>query len=307
MLLNSMVCYCESSAAACGNNINIEDALHEFFMRNDIATWKCFLEYKDERLKTLLWVDRTLFVYTRKITNSIPEMWKFIFTEDDPEFLITSMAPRTSLCLDGNTTVKECYTYLVSCKYIRNDSAVVKWTVDLDKPVSDNWSQICARYKTIYNPVLQDFARSFIHRSYYTNIDVAEFKTNVSPMCTFCQSERETLIHLYWNCPHVMSLWTKVNLLVFDHIVEDPFDKYHWLLSDFQVRVILIISVITKYEIFLARLNEWPVSYERILDRIQREKNNHLERTHPDKMTQFYEFWGVLISDSVFKAEKEKY
>lgn len=35
-------------------------------------------------------------------------------------------------------------------------------------------------------------------------------KINESPMCTFCNSENETLIHLFWHCPIVKKFWEDI-------------------------------------------------------------------------------------------------
>ena len=131
MLLDSMVCYCEP-VARCFNDIILEDNIHAFLMLNGIATWKTFLEYHDERLQPLLHFDKYLAANLCRIKPSIPYMWRFIFTANDPNFPIASVAPRPLLCLDGTTTVKECYNYLVSQKFCVNDLAIVKWTVDLE-------------------------------------------------------------------------------------------------------------------------------------------------------------------------------
>ena len=40
-----------------------------------------------------------------------------------------------------------------------------------------------------------------------TNKAVNRFVATVQPNCTFCQSEIETILHLFWECPSVIAVW----------------------------------------------------------------------------------------------------
>ena len=44
-----------------------------------------------------------------------------------------------------------------------------------------------------------------------TNVNVAKWDSNVSESCTFCEQEKETLIHLFWKCPCEQRIWTALN------------------------------------------------------------------------------------------------
>ena len=152
-------------------------------------------------------------------------------------------------------------------KYVINDAAITKWTIDLDTTgILVKWDKICTKLLVIRNPKLQDFGRPFLHRSYYLNVQVAGFIPDVSPKCTFCKTVDETLIHLYWQCKHVKSLWSKVQTFVVENISEEEsMNAYSCLLTDFDCHVLVLISVIVKYRIFLARLNQWKPSYVQVL------------------------------------------
>ena len=179
LLLDSMVCYCEP-VAECFDNIEIEDTIHAFLVENGFYTWRLFLDYFDERIVPIQLVYTDIMFCIIRIKINIPEMWKFIFEEDTlviniPEMwkfifeedtlVIPSTAPRPTLCLDGITTAKECYQYLVSQKCTINDAAITQWTVDLEiAGIRENWSKICSKLNVVRNPGLQDFARSFLHR-----------------------------------------------------------------------------------------------------------------------------------------------
>ena len=121
-------------------------------------------------------------------------------------------------CLNGLGTPKQFYLWLIDRKAKSKDSAITKWTVDLDiSGISEQWMYICKRLNFIRNPSLQDFARSLLNRAYYTNVQRAEFSP-VSPKCSFCNEQDETFIHLFWDCPRVQLLWNRVKSLCMEYL-----------------------------------------------------------------------------------------
>ena len=88
------------------------------------------------------------------------------------------------------------YRWLLENKFKVKSKAITAWTVDLQvEHIPENWTKICKRYFVVYNPVLQDFAHSFLLRSYYLNTHLSQF-TDISEKCTFCMVETETIMHI---------------------------------------------------------------------------------------------------------------
>ena len=66
-----------------------------------------------------------------------------------------------------------------------------------------------------------------------TNVQLKWYKIKESERCTFCESEKETLIHLFVRCKYVQPLWemiteifginsiTEVQVL-FNHVANNP-------------------------------------------------------------------------------------
>ena len=105
---------------------------------------------------------------------------------------------------------------------------------------------------SIRNPKLQDFGRSFLHRTYHLNPTINLYRPDVSSKCTFCHEVEETILHLYWECKYSKVLWTKIKTFVFENISEDVvMSPQSCLLSDFPIRILVLLSVIVKYRIFL--------------------------------------------------------
>ena len=79
-----------------------------------------------------------------------------------------------SLCVEGQVTVRMFYRWLLENKLKVKSKAITAWTVDLQvEHIPENWTKICKRYFVVYNPVLQDFARSFLLRRRVRNTSVS--------------------------------------------------------------------------------------------------------------------------------------
>ena len=55
-----------------------------------------------------------------------------------------------------------------------------------------------------------------LHRYYPTNEFIHKFKTDVSPVCSFCKEEVESFPHLFYSCSHSSEFWTEISLLIFE-------------------------------------------------------------------------------------------
>ena len=54
---------------------------------------------------------------------------------------------------------------------------------------------------------LNIFQFKFLHRRLPTNFFLHKITIKDSDRCTFCEEERETLIHLFWNCNLISLFW----------------------------------------------------------------------------------------------------
>ena len=74
--------------------------------------------------------------------------------------------------------------------------------------------EIYIPYVTSYYPYLIDtnlciFQYKIMSNVLYLNEKLFKFKIVSSPFCSFCNSEDETPIHLFYSCNQVESLWSK--------------------------------------------------------------------------------------------------
>ena len=73
-------------------------------------------------------------------------------------------------------------------------------------------------YKLPFFSTIESKLRSFQfkinHNIYYTNEKLKQVKKSDTDLCSFCNEEKETLIHLFVNCKHVKVLWMFANQLI---------------------------------------------------------------------------------------------
>ena len=63
-------------------------------------------------------------------------------------------------------------------------------------------------------------------RSQFTNYRVNKFNINVSPLCTYCKLEHETITHLYFLCPVIQTFWQSLRDWLKEYSVELRIDIF---------------------------------------------------------------------------------
>lgn len=88
-----------------------------------------------------------------------------------------------------------------------------KWGNMLQTQVDDE--TICKIFENIkfitLSTKLRGFMYRLIHFAILTNTKLSEWKVVESDLCTFCNTEPETYIHLFWECPVAKQLWNQVS------------------------------------------------------------------------------------------------
>ena len=49
-----------------------------------------------------------------------------------------------------------------------------------------------------------------LHHCLTTNRSVSKFKPEQTDLCEFCRKKSESIIHLFWQCPHIQQFWTNL-------------------------------------------------------------------------------------------------
>ena len=104
--------------------------------------------------------------------------------------------------------VKPFYDILVNDMYIRPKSEL-KWEEDLNFERDNNWWQKQNHLvKVMTNDInLRWFQYRIVHRILGTNSFLNRIGILESGLCTFCNEQSETILHLFWTCNRVSAIW----------------------------------------------------------------------------------------------------
>jgi len=91
-------------------------------------------------------------------------------------------------------------------------ACVRKWSLSFDNL---EWNKIFnLSYMTTRDSQLRWFQIKLLHRLIPTNRYLHMRRLKDNAYCTFCDSEEENLMHLFWNCRFSMSLWKDLESLL---------------------------------------------------------------------------------------------
>ena len=83
-----------------------------------------------------------------------------------------------------------------------------KWQNDLMIPADHQWTTVYTQpYKITKDTNLQWFQYRILHRIIATNTFLFKISIKDNNRCTFCNTHPETILHLFWNCPHTQLFW----------------------------------------------------------------------------------------------------
>ena len=141
------------------------------------------------------------------------------------------------------------------------------------------WRKIWSNsYQSYASVKAKQFQWKFLH-----NVPFTEHKLNLmgvsNGLCNICKKERETLIHLFWDCPKTKQIWKNIDEL-FEKITKDlnlKIEKLSFLniafgYRDTQADVINTILFETKWQIwkyrndckFSSKLPNQPLVWQKI-------------------------------------------
>ncbi|XDV33381.1 hypothetical protein PO909_003805 [Leuciscus waleckii] len=69
---------------------------------------------------------------------------------------------------------------------------------------------------------VKEISFKLIHRYYpVKTFMVSTFKLSIDVNCTFCDSQPETILHLFWHCDHTRKLWQDICQFIVNYIYKD--------------------------------------------------------------------------------------
>lgn len=151
------------------------------------------------------------FIEYYKIINSIPLSWKNTLKRNDPNNQHPQDHKSWHQKFFNSKIKKSQYVYkeLMLNYACKNDALVTIWNNDLriNLDVKEFTSCFHRLYKTTKCTKLLYFQFRILCKALTTNVRVAKWDTNTSDLCTHCKNAKETVIHLFIECPNAQKLW----------------------------------------------------------------------------------------------------
>ena len=151
------------------------------------------------------------FIEYIKLISVVPHRWQLnsVFDNQRNEFIENVLQ---NLQTYGKST-KSFYDYLFSKIESLPRKQQTRWNEELNLSIStDDWSTI---YKCNYDVTPETKLRSFQIklnlRAVVKTIVLHGLEITTTDKCTFCDAEKETLLHLFCTCVKVASFWENVS------------------------------------------------------------------------------------------------
>ena len=61
----------------------------------------------------------------------------------------------------------------------------------------------------------------FLNRAYQLNEVVAKYNKMVTPNCSFCNTEDEIYVHVFWDCPLSFPIWTTLQEFCMNNVTDE--------------------------------------------------------------------------------------
>lgn len=152
------------------------------------------------------------------ILHSINKEWRLkIKTIDNLPIVKEKVHNITTLCHTKKGS-KYIYDKLVTNKCEIPTTRWENWVLDLDTEVDEvDWlNNLPNLLKCSTSTRMRSYIYSFSLRDILTNSRLFKMGLVESEQCYLCNHYKETLIHLYWECPHSQRLWERLKLYIYE-------------------------------------------------------------------------------------------
>ena len=158
------------------------------------------------------------FLKYYSLISAIPQEWKAsIKNRENEEDIKTYIDERLNLFLQAKKTTKLSYRIFVKdyCEFIDDLNLRNKWQKDLEEILEnpETWnSRFSLIYKSSVDTNIRSFQYKFLHRIISTNEFLFKIGVKSSPLCNFCDTHPQTMVHLFLKCVFVISFWNDLNV-----------------------------------------------------------------------------------------------
>ena len=147
---------------------------------------------------------------------AVPKEWReFFMSYDKREYM--PLPPHTyDVCVYGQVKQlsRRIYTFLCG-DLMEIHNKYVKWTEELGQELCTNIVEFGYLHRKVFSltniPKFRSFQYRLLQRSIITNTLLFKWKLCDTELCSFCQEERETVLHMLCECKIVKELWQEIS------------------------------------------------------------------------------------------------
>ncbi len=154
-------------------------------------------------------------VYNNVITSISPKLLFLIknaviygsLNTEIPKLLIGGKDISGGRC--NNLHIRKTLTSSQSCL----PNSIFLWKLTFPNISTDKvWTD---HHKFLLPNKIKEVHLKILHRYYPCNELLHKFKEDVSPLCSFCRAESESVSHLFYTCPFSREFWIEAALMIF--------------------------------------------------------------------------------------------
>ena len=150
-----------------------------------------------------------------QLINSIPEKWKLTIKQSssDAKNLIIHghhLIKGSRILILEKLTSKELYQILISSR-TNKVTSVTYFETKFNANNLDRTKIFMLPRLTTYNRYLRSFQYKSLHNIFFLNKKLYLFRVTKSPLCSYCNTNDETPIHLFCECNSTKYLWRQLN------------------------------------------------------------------------------------------------
>ena len=211
------------------------------------------------------------------IVDAVPQQWKMVIhTNHHNGDRNLQYVSNFQKAITSSTISKFIYQTLVKEKAKSfSDRIIIKWSEDISTYVIDRtFLSNCFDWiiKSTISPKHRAFQFKLIHRILVTNKMLHDWKLRDSNLCSFCNSQPETIVHMLWECSAVQNLWTSLFQWL-EQITETniQFNEKEVLLGieDHTFLMYNALFILTKQFIYSCRCRNMPLNFIALRNNIQ--------------------------------------
>ena len=147
----------------------------------------------------------------QQLISAIPKAWKTLLNIDHSKELVCLPRQYNHMWLRNIKINKLLYNFfLVHTNEVSIAHKVrLSWFYYFDRPIP--WREVfTALSKCTIDPNARYFQYRLLYKFLPCNKVLKLWNLIESSTCSFCQSDEESYIHIFWECPHVISFWNNV-------------------------------------------------------------------------------------------------